>query len=315
MKKVVVIGGCNLDIIGTCNSLALMHDSNIGKVEYNFGGVAFNICQNISRILSEVAFISAIGDDYYSHKVLQELKNQGVNVEHILHVFNHNMSIYNAVLDCNGELLIGINDMSILEKLDLDYLIKFKDFISSFPIIFFDPNLSIKTIEYLSSLENIKIVDGVSVSKVMKLKSILSKIDVLKVNQYEAEALTNITINSEIDIIESGQFLINSGVKHVIISLGKNGLYYQSRNESGFCCLDPFDIVNVNGAGDGLVAGLIYGFSHNLPFKETIIYGMCISYLNLRTQKTLNPTLNLDTLSSTYIKIKEELKWKTSINI
>lgn len=315
MDKTLIIGGCNLDIIGTCIKEPIMYDSNVGNISYNFGGVAFNICQNISRLLANVAFISVLGDDYYSQSVIKELKFQKVNVDYVYTLINQRMSTYNAILGADGELILGINDMSILDNLNLDYLSRIDSFIQSFPIVFFDPNLSIDAINYLANLEAIKIVDGVSVTKVIKLKSILSKIDVLKVNQYEASALININIQNVDDIINASQLLIDSGVKNVIISLGKHGLYYQNKNEKGFCSLAPFKIVNVNGAGDGLVAGLIYGFSQGLTFKETLIYGMSISYLNLMTDQTLNPNLNLDTLLSTYVKIKEELKWKTSINI
>lgn len=315
MHKTLIIGGCNLDIIGTCQQTPIMYDSNIGNINYSFGGVAFNICQNVSRLLDDIAFISVLGDDYYSQLVIEKLKSQNVNIEYIYQLLNQRMSTYNAILDAEGELILGINDMSILDNLNLDYLVKIDKYIQSFPIVFFDPNLSITAIEYLANLKAIKIVDGVSVTKVKKLKSVLSKIDVLKVNQYEAIELTNIDIKNANDVIKASQILIDSGVKNVIISLGKNGLYYQNQQEQGFCYLEPFKIVNVNGAGDGLVAGLIYGFSQQLSFKETLIYAMSISYLNLMTNQTLNPSLNSDTLLTTYLKIQEELKWKALINI
>lgn len=309
MKKILVIGGCNLDIIGTCCGDTIMYDSNIGNINYSFGGVAFNICQNICRLVSGVAFISAVGDDYYSQRVISELNGQGVNVEHLYIKNGQRMSIYNAILDSRGELVLGINDMSILENLSLDYFLKIQHFIDDFPILFFDPNLSIAALEYLADRKAFKVVDGVSVAKVVKLRSILNKIDVLKVNKYEAMALSGLEICDRNDVCRCGEYLINLGVKNVIISLGADGLYYRDRDNLGFCSLGILDIVNVNGAGDGLIAGLMYGFSCGLSLRESLIYGMSLSYLNLMTEYTLYPGLNEALLLETVDKIKEKIKW------
>ncbi len=309
MKKVLVIGGCNLDIISSCNNDMIMYDSNVGKINYNFGGVAFNICQNIASLMSKVAFISAIGDDYYSKKVITELKQQSVNIEHLNIIPGQRMSTYNGILDKNGELILAINDMSILNNLNSNYFIQIQQFINDYPILFFDTNLSISALEYLANQKALKVVDGTSTTKVVKLKTFLNKIDVLKVNKYEASALSGFEINNRNDVCFCGEYLINLGIKNVIISLGADGLYYHNSNDFGFCSIDALDVINVNGAGDGLVAGIIYGFSKGLSLKDTLIYGMSLSYLNLMTEYTLYPGLNERLLLDTIEKIKEKIKW------
>ncbi|MDO7203532.1 PfkB family carbohydrate kinase [Paraclostridium bifermentans] len=52
-----------------------MFDSNPGKIDISLGGVARNICENISKLGVNTKLISAIGNDIYGSRILTECKN------------------------------------------------------------------------------------------------------------------------------------------------------------------------------------------------------------------------------------------------
>ena len=49
-EYVVVVGGMNLDIAGMSGPVYREHDSNIGKVGMNVGGVGQNIAHNLAKL-------------------------------------------------------------------------------------------------------------------------------------------------------------------------------------------------------------------------------------------------------------------------
>ena len=64
-------------------------------------------------------------------------------------------------------------------------------------------------------------------------------------------------------------------------------------------------MANASGAGDALMAALIYGEANGLDIEETISYGLSAGIAAIRSETTINQNMSIDLLEE-IIKENEE---------
>ena len=87
----------------------------------------------------------------------------------------------------------------------------------------------------------------------------LLKIEDLKIEDIEAAAKT-IILKKQCEII--------------IVSLGANGAMLVSKDEVHLIKPPKVEVKNTVGAGDSMVAGIVFGLSNNLPLQDCLQYGI-----------------------------------------
>ena len=95
----------------------------------------------------------------------------------------------------------------------------------------------------------------------------------VKPNHRELEAWVSHPLNSLEEIIAAAQQLKVEGIENVIISIGAKGSLWIN-NEGVLKCEN---VVSTVGAGDSMVAGLIYGFEKGLSKAETLAFATAVS--------------------------------------
>lgn len=80
---------------------------------------------------------------------------------------------------------------------------------------------------------------------------------VLKPNLSELEAMFDVTLESDDDIIKYGLKLIEMGAKHCIVSLGSRGSLFFNGKEVYQASIPDGDVMNTVGAGDSMLAGFV----------------------------------------------------------
>lgn len=295
MSQIYVIGGANIDIMGRPEKELIMHDSNIGIIHRSYGGVGRNIAENIAHYGITPHFISSVGNDNEGRGMLEYCEKVGMDIQDTLIVHGQRTSTYLAVLDQYGDMLMAINDMRTLEKLDKQHLEPIINRIKKDDIVVMDTNLTRDLIEWM--MQNIKgkiFVDPISVNKAKKLEGLYSYIHVFKPNVYEAEALTGITCRSEEDLIKMAEYFVEQGVKEVYISLGSGGVLGMSKKEKHHLKPETIQIVNATGAGDAFMGALAVCSRSNRSMVEKIKFAQCASILTLSSQESVYPELSLE---------------------
>ncbi|HHF4684096.1 1-phosphofructokinase [Haemophilus influenzae] len=100
----------------------------------------------------------------------------------------------------------------------------------------------------------------------------------VKPNHRELEAWVGHPLNSLEEIIAAAQQLKAEGIENVIISMGAKGSLWI--NNEGVLKAEPAkceNVVSTVGAGDSMVAGLIYGFEKGLSKTETLAFATAMS--------------------------------------
>ncbi len=104
---------------------------------------------------------------------------------------------------------------------------------------------------------------------------LLSRPYLVKPNRQEAEMITGFGLNTRRDLDRAGAIFMDMGVQIVAISLGAQGLYccwdrslLQSRQNAILVPAEPIQGGNPTGAGDALLAGLVYALENDLALPE-----------------------------------------------
>ncbi|MDC9598335.1 PfkB family carbohydrate kinase [Xenorhabdus anantnagensis] len=283
----VTIGAANIDLTSYTSAKLIYEDSNPGKIISTPGGVGRNIAQNIALLKNESYLISVVGNDSNGKALFDYTKSTGVNVNHLYKLDDEKTSICNSLIDENGKCVVSVNDMSILEKLTPTLLSQSKSLIQHASVLIVDCNLTEDALKWLfNNASNVPIfVDTVSRSKASKIRHLLSHIHTLKPNRTEAEILSGIKIETQKDAADAANWFHQHGIQRLILSMDAKGVYYSERdNTSG--CSDAINtnIINANGAGDAMMAGLVHCWLEGMNLKESIRFAQQCSALTLSSE-------------------------------
>ncbi len=102
----------------------------------------------------------------------------------------------------------------------------------------------------------------------------------VKPNHRELEVWAGHKLDNITEIIDAAKELQTQGIENVIISMGAEGSIWLN-NDNVLQAQPPRckDVVSTVGAGDSMVAGLIYGFSQGLSQAQTLAFASATSAL------------------------------------
>lgn len=310
-KYVAVLGGANVDINGYPNDRFIPGDSNPGYVNRTLGGVGRNIAENLARLDMNTRLLTLVGNDEYGSWIIDNTKLAGVDVNFVKKTPHAETGIYITIQDENGDLIAAINQMDIYEKMDVSYVGEVANVFSSAQASVMDTNFSQEAIDYLFSKVNKGriFVDPVSVAKSQRIKNHLNKVFLIKPNVREAEAISGLKIDGTKESYHAvGNYFMGKGTKNLILSLGSKGLYVRTTDYEGFVVHKDVKPVNVNGAGDALIATIVKQFCEGDHIKICAVKGVAAAINAILSEDTSSKDLNEETIEQ---MIKEyDIQWK-----
>lgn len=289
-----VIGGANIDIGGVPDAELVDRDSNPGRTVLSLGGVGRNIAHNMRLLGLGVKLITALGDDAYAHQIIENCEELGIEIQDSIRISNENTSTYLYIADPNGEMQLALSDMRIYHHITPEYLQNKLELINRGRLVVIDTNLPAQTIEYICEKSRAPIfADPVSCKKAQKLIAVLDKLYAVTPNKYEAQVLSGVAIEKDVDLERAAGRLLEKGVKNVFITLGENGVYCANENEQFLVDGLTANAVSTTGAGDSFMAGLALGYTRKLSLKEMASLGAAAASIATESTSTINPALNI----------------------
>lgn len=290
MSNVYIIGASNVDIYARVNKDIIARDSNPSRISFSYGGVARNICENLANFNIPTTFCSVFGNDAFSKEMYDYLRNKGVDLSYSLTSIDHISPIYIAIMD-KDDLYLGTSDMDILKSFSIEQLEKLSKVITEEDILIFDTDFNDDKLSYIfNNIKGIKVIDAISANKVVKLRNYLDKIDILKLNKIEAETLLGTNYESK-ELSIAAKRVHELGVKKAIIS-DKNDIFV-AMDEIYHYVHHAYreKPVNVTGAGDSLLAGIVYGVYNRLSIDDTVKFALSTA---IQTVDEINSVANLN---------------------
>lgn len=292
-RYVVVVGGINIDIGGRADGTVVAADSNPGRIWTSVGGVGHNIAQNLSMMGVKVYMLTALGGDGNAEIARKNCADAGIDLSYAKTVRTGVTSSYLFIENAEGELELGICDAAIAEEVSPEYMKRCQTLLDGAAAVVMDGNIPRQTIEYLAATLTCPIfADPVCVTKGQKLRGVLPKLYALKPNRLEAEMLSGMEITDDNDLAAAADVLLASGLKNVYISCGADGLYAAGDGYAFKLPSCKAKLVNTNGCGDAMTAGLVAAYLMDLNHENTARFALGASALAAESGASISPSMN-----------------------
>jgi pseudouridine kinase len=298
--SIIVIGGASLDIKGRLRRDFIPGTSNPSAIQMSVGGVGRNIAENLARLGTSVALISAVCEDDFGRAILQQTEASGVDMSCMLLTDEQRSSSYIAILSHDGSLLAGLDDSSAGRAITPEHIQERADLLENADMVVIDANVARATAETILAICEAARVpvafEPVAFGLADRFRQQIGRFFLVTPNDLEAEALSGLPVRDVPTAIAAAQKMVSLGVGVALISLGESGIVYASADEVGHLPGIPTEVVDPTGAGDALAATVIYGLTHNIPLAESVQLGQIAATVTLKSPETVTPDLSLDYL-------------------
>ncbi|MFV0379239.1 MAG: ribokinase [Anaerorhabdus sp.] len=244
--KIVVVGSLNMDTTIVTKDLPKEGETVIAYDYYNsFGGKGANQAVSCSRLGCDVTMVGCVGEDVVGENYTNKLKQEKINVENII---KSPKATGNAIISVQSD---GHNSIIVYpganKDLTIEHIDKIWGSISKVDLIivqFEIPLLVAKYVAKKAKESNIDII--VNPAPAFAIDSEFARnITYLTPNETELEFLSN-----EKNLEKGVQKLLDLGIKNVIVTLGKKGCSWYTKNEKIKCSGLKVNTIDTTAAGD-----------------------------------------------------------------
>lgn len=300
---IVGIGAANIDLMGRGRADLVMEDSNPGFISMSVGGVTHNICENAVKMGAKARLITAVGDDDLGDIIRRDCREAGIDTEDFLLVHGESSSSYISIHRPNGEMAVALSDMRVLQCLSAEFLEGKAELLSRAGAIVMDTGLPEEVLDYVTAAygERIPIfIDPVSTTYARKLQGKLRGYHMVKPNLLETEILAGMKIRSRRDLGEAAGRLLDQGLVRLVVSLGRDGVYYRDRDGLALHVTGkPAEkVVNTTGAGDAFMGGLVCALLRGDPIEKALAFAVAASRMAIAHRRTINPHINAGSVTA-----------------
>lgn len=244
-----------------------MTAGNLSKSEgflKKFGGAPANTAIGLAKLKTSVSFVGKVGNDPFGHFLKNTLKQNGVDISHLILTDKYHTTLAFVSLGKNGErdftFYKGAHEQIFKEEVDIYKSIKVFHFGSLTQIT--EPAIT-ATNKLISKAQKMGIIISydpnirpslwVDLKRAKKtILETIQKVDILKLNSEEAGFLSD-----HKNIEEAAKKLYSPNLEVIIITLGKDGCFYKTAKLSGFIPTISVKPVDTTGAGDAFNAGYL----------------------------------------------------------
>jgi len=293
LMNVLVIGDLIIDDYVATEALGISAEAPVIVVREvesrKYVGGAGVVAKNLAAFGSDVTILGVVGEDSEAEYVAQNLGESGVVPS--LVVDSSRPTVFKRRYLSGHTKLLRVSRMSKLslssnieDKLveKLDYLVQSCD-----AVVVSDFQYGVvnkKTIMHLETLakkyQKQIFVDVQCSSQIGRINKLSSCYAI-----FPTEKEARITISdSQVDIEHLGQDILELCDSHYcILKLGEEGLILFERKSQKRFQLPALSVnaIDVAGAGDSLLASVVYGFANKLTMKECVALGSVVASLNV----------------------------------
>ena len=283
--KNTIIGESNIDIAVVPHGAFSATGCTPGSIAFHHGGVARNIAHNLCLLGHQVRLMSVFGGDDFAERLISDCEQIGMDLS-LSTVFTEEKSpIFLCINDLDSEQRTAFSDVKLNSRMDLPWLKARMDEINRSDLVVANTMLTSEALAYL--IDNCEVplyIDTVSAGRALRLVEAMKTtrkhgFKALKCNRTETEALTHTS-----DPVEAAKILNAKGISEVYITLGSDGAIYGSANEVRHFPALPTNIVNVTGAGDAFLAGIVHANAIGQSDDDAVNVALAMAKANCETE-------------------------------
>ena len=285
MAKIIGAGSLIIDLTGYAPHLPVDGETSLGSsIKIGPGGKGGNQINAASRAGVEAIIISAMGNDFLSGVIKDHYKKEGLSTEYIRIIDGAETG--SAIIEVNEEtaqnriiVVKGANDL-ITEE---DVLKAEKDFMDCDAVLTqLETSMeSIICCKKLAKKYNKPFILNPAPFQNLPEGIVDADVDYITPNETEAEFFTGVHIENPEDAKKAAEILLAEGIKNVIITLGKQGVFFTDGKKNIKLDAIKVDAVDTTGAGDAFNGGFAAAIAMGLDIETALKFANCTGALSV----------------------------------
>jgi ribokinase len=269
MKKIVVVGSINLDLVSYAARMPLVGETIIGQgFATHPGGKGANQAVCAARLGGDVSIVGRLGEDSFASELREGLNAAGVHTECVENVPGPSgTAMILVTTDGSNSIVVNPGANASLQPQDL---ISFEYLFRDASIILSQLEIPLETVEELGrTAQRLGIPFLLDPAPALPLSpALLKTVTWLTPNESECQSLlkslgfSEVEISNHIPPDKAIQPFLDAGVRNVILKLGKRGVYIAGRDvEPTYISSFRVTAVDTTAAGDAFNGGFAFGLT------------------------------------------------------
>ncbi|HGZ9324729.1 TPA: ribokinase [Staphylococcus aureus] len=259
-NKVVILGSTNVDQFLTVERYAQPGETlHVEEAQKAFGGgKGANQAIATARMQADTTFITKIGTDGVADFILEDFKVAHIDTSYIIKTAEAKTGQAFITVNAEGQNTIYVYGGANMTMTPED-VINAKDAIINADFVVAQLEVPIPAI--ISAFEIAKAHGVTTVLNPAPAKALpnelLSLIDIIVPNETEAELLSGIKVTNEQSTKDNANYFLSIGIKTVLITLGKQGTYFATKNQSQHIEAYKVNAIDTTAAGDTFIGAFV----------------------------------------------------------
>lgn len=265
MKKIFVIGSSNTDMVVKSKKLPLPGETILGGTFLmNAGGKGANQAVAAARLGGDVTLVAKVGDDIFGKQSIKDFEKENINTDYVF--VDDTVPSGTALITVNeeGENCIVVAPGANAKLLPAD--IEQVKNLAEAEIILMQLEIPIETIASVIRIARSngqKVIINPAPAQSLD-DELLDGLFLVTPNQTEATLLTGITVTDETTAAIAADIFLNKGVQNIIITLGKDGAYFQNKDLKFRVKAPVVKALDTTAAGDTFSGAMAVALTENI---------------------------------------------------
>ena len=270
--KLLVIGSSNTDLVINTRDFPKPGETILGdSFLMNPGGKGANQAVAASRLGAEVRFVTKLGNDVFGKAALEGFKKENLDTRFILETDNFPSGVASIIVNGQGENQIIVASGANMDLKPADLPDQIFDGVQ---LVLLQLEIPLETVRYV--IEKCRILDLkviLNPAPAQKLDdSLLRDIFLITPNETETHILTGIMPENEDSLQPAAGYFLTRGIKNVIMTLGKQGVYLSNSRHDRIIPAEKVDAVDTTAAGDVFNGAIATALLDGKEFVEACRY-------------------------------------------
>ena len=294
MKKIVVVGSINNDLVIEVDKAPVMGETVFGRDFIQvFGGKGANQSVAAARLGAQVMFIGAVGNDDFGKALIKNLTDNNVKTD-CMKIVDDKPTGTAIIILCENDNYIVV-DLGANMSLDKTLIDNASEFIKEADMVLLQLEIPLETALYV-----IKLCNSLSVPVLLNPapapaipfdKELLGMVSYLTPNETETYTLTGIMPSTPDEAIKAAKRLTRLGANQIAITLGSLGCVYGSGDNFNYIpAVKVETVVDSTAAGDSFSAALAVAITEGKTFEEAVKFATKVGAITV-TRKGAQPSL------------------------
>jgi ribokinase len=272
MTNILVIGSLNADLVVRASRFPAPGETIQGEdLVIIPGGKGANQAVAAARLGARVAMIGRVGADPFGSTLIENLKQNDVDVRRVIRDHTTPTGTAVIVVDSHGQnsivLSSGANGKVSSSDIGPDSFVDSSLLLLQFEIPF-------ETVVHSANLarkKKLRILLNPAPARTIP-DELLKAADFILPNETELGLLTGRTIGDLASVEAASHTLVARGAQNIVVTLGANGALIVNKNGAKHIPSYQVKVVDTTAAGDAFVGGLAVGLLNGKSLEDAVQY-------------------------------------------